>query len=121
MYIGRLMERDYKAKDIGISETKAFRIKMKQKINAFKENLKSQNGDMFPMVKGVFKSLSDETDKAWYGFIKGFGGNHKLAETTDDEQVNEDEEWNQLSCMGKVWKFFQNQYEVTNTPTSRYN
>jgi len=29
MYIGRLMERDYKAKDIGISETKAFRIKIK--------------------------------------------------------------------------------------------
>jgi len=29
MYLGRLMERDYKAKDIGISETKAFRIKIK--------------------------------------------------------------------------------------------
>jgi hypothetical protein len=41
MYIGRLMERDYKAKDIGISETKAFRIKIKQRVNAFKENLKS--------------------------------------------------------------------------------
>jgi hypothetical protein len=57
MYIGRLMERDYKAKDIGISETKAFRIKIKQKVKTFKENLKSENGAIFPMVNGVFKSL----------------------------------------------------------------
>ena len=48
---------------------------------------------MFPMVNGVFKSLSEETDKAWYGFVKGFGGNLKLADTTDDEQANDDEEW----------------------------
>ena len=57
MYIGRLMERDYKAKDIGISETKAFRIKIKQKVKTFRDNLKSQNGQMFPLVNGVFKSL----------------------------------------------------------------
>tara|TARA_B110000285_G_C15004045_1_gene552896 strand:- start:139 stop:300 length:162 start_codon:yes stop_codon:yes gene_type:complete len=23
--------------------------------------------------------------------------------------------------MGKVWKFFMNQYEITNIPTSKYN
>jgi len=37
------------------------------------------------MVNGVFKSLHEETDKAWYGFVKQFGGNLKLADTTDDE------------------------------------
>ena len=121
MYIGRLMERDYKAKDIGISETKAFRIKIKQKVKTFKENLKNENGAIFPMVNGVFKSLQEETDKAWYGFVKQFGGNHKLADTTDDEQANEEEEWSKLSCMGKIYKFFMNQYEITNIPTSRYN
>ena len=39
MYVERSLQRGYKLEDIGISAVKAFRVKMKQKIEGVKDSM----------------------------------------------------------------------------------
>lgn len=78
MYIERSIERGYDRKEIGISATKQFRVKLKSKIHqfkqAFKDNIKKQGGN-YPSALRMFQSLESETEQIWHDFTRQFGEN----------------------------------------------
>ena len=87
MYVERSMSRGYDRKEIGVSATKVFRIKLKQQIHKFKETLiKQQNkgkkilssfkikkdekntSPLQPIVD-MFQTLEYQTEELWHDFI----------------------------------------------------
>lgn len=63
MYVERSLQRGYKHDDIGISQTKAFRIKLSNKIKEFRERI-----------------LKDEKFKAFRNLGKKSGVNNLITE-----------------------------------------
>lgn len=87
MYVERSLQRGYKREDIGISATKAFRIKLKQKINNFKEQLiqKEQEKETlnnplkmkkqkssYKSVINMFQNLEYQTEQVWHDFTEQY-------------------------------------------------
>ena len=92
MYVERSMQRGYDRKDIGVSATKVFRIKLKQQINKFKETLIKQqtkgkkmlnsfkikknekNTSTLQPIVDMFQTLEYQTEELWHDFIGDYQG-----------------------------------------------
>lgn len=85
MYVQRSFERGYKRQDIGISATKAFRMKMKIELNKYKDFfikkqlIKDSNGaqgskkkNTMQSIIDMFQSLEFQTEKLWHDFTSQY-------------------------------------------------
>lgn len=89
MYIERSLQRGYNRKDIGISTIKAFRVKLKSRINKFKEQFiqKEQQNEFIDSMSDkeskvkkttmqsivdMFQKLEYQTEKVWHDFSRQY-------------------------------------------------
>ena len=107
MYVERSFQRGYKRQELGISATKAFRMKLKNKLREYKDQFifqqlkkESKGGSKKGGKKSSYQSLIDmfqnleyQTEKLWYEYIAGYQSDKPIKyqfNHTSDE--NEDEE-----------------------------
>ena len=108
MYIERSLLRGYNRKDIGISSIKAFRVKLKGKINKFRDQFikkEQQNGyadqhgsaalersSTFQAVINMFQKLEYQTESVWHEFSRQYTSTKKREVNGQHDSLDEQDE-----------------------------
>lgn len=136
MYVERSFQRGYNRKDLGVSATKAFRIKLRQRIKRFREKFIKQNEQPEDSrnrsaVSKLFKKLENYTEKLWHDYNKQFSNKMSIADKhikqvdkssdEDAEESYEEEAFEPVpqkpeppkTFWGKLWRSFMDNFDLT--------
>ena len=125
MYIERSLLRGYDRKDIGISSIKAFRVKLKSKINKFRDQFikkEQQNSyaqqhgsgalersSTFQAVINMFQKLEYQTESVWHDFSRQYTSTKKREVNGHADSLDEQDESDNLSPLLKKRQFISKQ------------